>query len=62
MKNKKYTNDEIIKAATIMKDWFTKLANITTEERNAKRYNEARLEMVNVITALETYNQLQQVK
>lgn len=52
MKNKN-TDDEIIKAAKVMKKFYTKMAEKYAGEDSAKTYNMVRLEMRNVIVALE---------
>jgi hypothetical protein len=53
MKIKKYTNEEVIKAAKVMKKFYTDMAEKYEGEDSAKTYNMVRLEMRNVIIALE---------
>ena len=55
-KNKYHTSLELIVAATTMQEWFTKLAEGTKSSDAAKRYNLIRLEMGNVLEALEPYD------
>ena len=49
----KDTDEEIIKAAKVMKKFYTKMAERYAGEDSAKTYNMIRLEMRNVIVALE---------
>jgi hypothetical protein len=53
MKNKKYTNEELIQAATIMKDWYTTMAKKTKNPEMAESFNQTRLEMRNLLIAFE---------
>ena len=60
MKNKKYTNEELIQAATVMKDWYSLMAK-ETKTKNAemaKKFNEIRLEMRNMLIIFEDINAL----
>ena len=58
MKNKKYTNEELIQAATVMKDWYSLMAKKTKNAEMAKKFNEIRLEMRNLLITFEDINAL----